>query len=209
MLEPERLMAHHAVARVSWLRSAALRANGGIVALAALLIGVATTAADEGAVLLAGLAGLVAGALAIAMGEYAVAASRAEAMGSGPAQAAPDADDPVAYHRTGHPHDLAPSPAGGLGDYHGASPLQVAITSAATFGLGASLPLSAASAFKLAAMPLGIGLVSLAGVALLAGIGARAVGLVPAHCIVRATGWAAVGLAGAYAIGRLIGPALV
>ena len=208
MLEPERMIAHHAAARVAWLRAAALRANGGIVAIAALLIGVAAAANSEGEVLLAGLAGLVAGSLALAMGEYAAAAGTPVA---DPSLCVGGDDDqhPVIHHRRGPADDLGAGPAGGLDDYHAGSALQVALTSGAGFAVGGALPLAAASAFRLPAMPLGIALVALTGAAVCAGLGARSAGLVPARCMARAASWTAAAFVAAFAIGRIFGAAMV
>lgn len=208
MLEPDRMIAEHAIARLAWLRAAALRANAGVVGLATLLVGVAAAASAEGEVLLAGLAGLVAGTLALAMGEYSIAAARAQALAE-TGRSAPDLDDPVVHHRRGPAHDLLAAAPGGLADYHGVSPLQVAATSGATFALGAALPVAAASAFRLALMPLGIATVSLVGVSLLSALGCRSAGLAPSHCVARTATWTAAALAAAFAIGRVVGPAIV
>lgn len=203
MMEPERMIAHHAVARIAWLRSAALRVNCGLVATAGLVIAVAAAVATEAEAILAGMAGLVAGALALAMAEYALTAGRAEA-----AALREDDDDLVVHHRGGPAEDLAGAP-GGLGDYNSAHPLQRAILSAGAYGVGGALPLAAASAFKLAAMPLGVALVSLAGSALLAVAGARSAGLSPRHCVLRALTWGGVIMAAAFALGRIFGVPLL
>ncbi|WP_298198983.1 VIT1/CCC1 transporter family protein [Novosphingobium sp.] len=206
MLEPERLIAHHARARLAWLRSAGLRAQGGMVALAALLVGVAAAASTEGEVLLAGLAGLIAGALATATAEYAALAAR---LGLPPQDVETDEAQLVVHRRGGPRDDLVPTATGGLGDYHGAAPLQVAATSAAGFAMGGILPLAAASAFHLGAMPLGIATVALCGVAAVSLLVARASGLVPAPYALRACTWTGAGLAGAFAVGRIVGTTLV
>lgn len=206
MLEPERLIAHHARARIAWLRAAGLRAQGGIVGLGALLVVVAAAATTEGEVLLAGLAGLVAGALGVAMTEYAALAARRDlAM----ADIEPDETALVVHRRVGPRDDLAATAAGGLSDYHGAAPLQVAATSAAGFALGGVLPLAAASAFHLSAMPLGVAVVALAGMATVSLVVARASGLVATTYVLRACTWAGAGLAGTFAVGRIIGTALI
>ncbi|MBL8881192.1 MAG: VIT family protein, partial [Phycisphaerales bacterium] len=76
-------MAHaqerHAVARIGWLRAAVLGANDGIVSTSSLIVGVAAAGADKGAVLLAGFAGLVAGAMSMAAGEYVSVSSQSDA----------------------------------------------------------------------------------------------------------------------------------
>ncbi len=209
MLEPERIIAHHAAARSAWLRAAALRAIGGAVALAALLIGMAAAASTEGEVLLAGLAGLVAGALAVAMCEYAAIAARSAGQATPPAANEAGEEELVVHRRRGPADDLVASPQGGLADYHGTAPLQGAATSAAVFALGGALPLAAASAFHLGAMPLGIGMVSLAGVAMLSAVSGRAGEGSSAGYVARATAWAAAGLAGAFMVGRIVGTALL
>lgn len=204
MMEPERMIAHHAIARINWLRAAALRVNSGIVATAGLVIGVAAAVTSEAEVLVAGMAGLLAGALALAMAEYARTAGQAEV-----ARAEDDADDLVAHHRSGLPEDLTGGPGGGLGDFNAAHAMQRAIISAGAYGIGGALPLAAASAFKLAAMPLGVALVSLAGSAVLAAAGARSAGLNPAHCVARAMTWGGAAMAAGFAFGRIFGVALL
>lgn len=198
------MIAHHAVARIAWLRSAALRANIGIVATAGLVIGVAAAAAAEAEVVLAGMAGLLAGALALAMAEYARGAGQ-----SAPATDAGSDDDPVVHHRRGLADDLLGAPGEGLGDFSSANALPRAIMAAGAYAAGGALPLAAASAFRLAAMPLGIAVVSLAGCAVLAAAGARAAGLHPAHCVARALTWASAALALAFAFGRILGVPLL
>lgn len=203
-MEPERMIAHHAVARIAWLRSAALRVNCGIVATAGLVIGVAAAAGSEAEVLLAGMAGLLAGALALGMAEYARTAGQAEAVPGSDSE-----EDLVAHHRGGAAEDLVGAPGEGLEDFNSAHAMPRAIMSAGAYGIGGALPLAAASAFKLSAMPLGVGLVSLGGSALLAAAGARAAGLNPAHCIARALTWGGGAMAVAFACGRIFGAALL
>ncbi|MBC2669968.1 hypothetical protein H7F53_12510 [Novosphingobium piscinae] len=115
----------------------------------------------------------------------------------------------MVHRRAGPRDDLVAAAAGGLGDYRAATPLQVAATSAGTFACGALLPLAAASAFHLGAMPLGIALVSLAAVAALAACGAPAGAGRPGAFALRTTTWAAAGFAGAFAAGRIVGTMLV
>lgn len=198
------MIAHHAIARINWLRASALRVNCGIVATAGLLIGVAAAAASEADVVLAGMVGLLAGALALGMAEYARTAGQAEA-----AAGDDNAEDPVAHHRSGPQDDLIGAPGEGLGDFNSAHALPRAIMSAGAYGVGGALPLAAASAFKLSAMPLGVGLVSLAGSALLAAAGARAAGLHPTHCVARALTWGGGAMAAAFAVGRIFGVPLL
>ena len=69
---------HHRVHRVGWLRAAVLGANDGIVSTASLIIGVAAAGADQQAILIAGLAGLVAGAMSMAAGEYVSVSSQSD-----------------------------------------------------------------------------------------------------------------------------------
>lgn len=217
-MEPEQIIAHHAVARASWVRAAALRMIYGVVSVGALLVGVAAAAHGEGQVLLAGLAGVWAGAIALAMAEYMSTCAQDE--GHGPAVARATAvaqDDPVAYHRTGGAHDLAGSAAPGraqgasgaaLADYRQATPLQVAVTSAGIYVVGGAVPLAAASAFALDALPLGIGLVGLGTVAVLAALRAGT-GRAAAHGALRAATWAAVAMTVTFAVGRMFGAALI
>ena len=163
---PSRHPEMHRTTRIGWLRAAVLGANDGIVSTASLILGVAAAGADAKAILIAGVAGLVAGASSMAAGEYVSVSSQSdteradlarekEVLANDPAHE--QAEMAAIYVQRG----LAPAVAGvvatqltahdalgahardelGISDTSTARPLQAALTSAATFSLGAALPL--------------------------------------------------------------------
>ena len=97
----------------------------------------------------------------------------------------------------------------GLAEMHRARPVQAALTSAATFGVGAGLPLLAAFALPLGSLPIGVSLASLLFLMLLGGIGAKAGGAPLGKGVLRVTFWGAMAMAVTYAIGSLIGNSVV
>jgi len=159
---------HHRIHHVGWLRAAVLGANDGIVSTAALVVGVAAAAADRSAVLVAGVAGLVAGAMSMAAGEYVSVSSQAD---TERADLAREADELAhneefetrelthIYRRRGLEPTLARQVAEqlmahdalaahardelGISEVVQARPLQAALASAGTFSVGALLPLLA------------------------------------------------------------------
>jgi len=162
-------MERHAVDRIGWLRAAVLGANDGIVSTASLIVGIAATNADRGAIISAGIAGLVAGALSMAAGEYVSVRSQADTEVADLAKerqelaTQPDAElDELTgiYVARGLSQDLARQVAEeltakdalaahardelGIVEHLSANPLQAAWTSALTFSVGAAVPLAAA-----------------------------------------------------------------
>ncbi|MEY4055178.1 MAG: hypothetical protein RL519_513, partial [Pseudomonadota bacterium] len=156
----------HVVERIGWLRAAVLGANDGIVSTASLIVGVAASSAGKGPILVAGLAGLVAGAMSMAAGEYVSVSSQADTESADLERERRElAEDPefeheelaAIYRGRGLNADLADQVSTalmahdalgahardelGLVEMHRARPLQAAITSAATFAVGAALPL--------------------------------------------------------------------
>lgn len=159
----------HAVDRIGWLRAAVLGANDGIVSTASLIVGIAASNADRAAIISAGIAGLVAGALSMAAGEYVSVRSQADTEAADLARereelaTQPDAelDELTAiYVARGLSEELARRVAEeltakdalaahardelGIVDHLAANPLQAAWTSALTFSVGAAVPLAAA-----------------------------------------------------------------
>lgn len=159
----------HAVDRIRWLRAAVLGANDGIVSTASLIVGIAASNADRAAIISAGIAGLVAGALSMAAGEYVSVRSQADTEAADLARereelaTQPDAelDELTAiYVARGLSEELARRVAEeltakdalaahardelGIVDHLAANPLQAAWTSALTFSVGAAVPLAAA-----------------------------------------------------------------
>jgi VIT1/CCC1 family predicted Fe2+/Mn2+ transporter len=225
---------HHLVSRIGWLRAAVLGANDGIVSTASLIVGVAAApGAQRAAVLLAGVAGLVAGAMSMAAGEYVSVSSQADTEAAdlkretGELTAHPAAEHAelaAIYQARGLEPTLAQEVARqlmthdalqahardelGITEVHAARPIQAALTSAATFGGGAAAPLVLAAVtpggFTVAAVAFG----SLLFLAVLGVIGAEAGGAGVWKVAARVTFWGAVAMAVTAGIGRLVGTAV-
>ncbi|MEN9873739.1 MAG: hypothetical protein RL186_636 [Pseudomonadota bacterium] len=220
----------HLVERIGWLRAAVLGANDGIVSTASLIIGVAAAAGEKPEVLVAGLAGLVAGAMSMAAGEYVSVSSQSDTEQADMARERVELSlMPTAeleeltqiYVARGLNYDLARQVSEalskkdafaahirdelGLSDTLTARPVQAAFTSAATFSLGAALPLAVAFAAPLGAINSSVTLASLASLALLGGIGAKVGGAGVIKPVGRVVLWGALAMALTYGIGRLVG----
>lgn len=225
-LNPE----HHLVSRTGWLRAGVLGANDGIVSTASLIIGVASAAGKPGDILIAGTAGLVAGAMSMAAGEYVSVSSQSDtehadltrerselekdheaeaqelagiyaARGVDPVTADNVARQLMARDALGaHARDEL-----GISATMTANPIQAALTSAATFTTGALLPLI----IVLIAPPDGLvaveAVASLLFLALLGAIAARAGGAPLGRATVRVTFWGALAMALTAGIGRMVG----
>ena len=223
----------HAAARIGWLRAAVLGANDGIVSTASLIIGVAASSADKAPILIAGVAGLVAGAMSMAAGEYVSVSSQADTESADLARERRElAEEPEMelaelakiYRERGLSADLANQVAValtakdalgahardelGLAEMHRARPVQAALISAATFAVGAGLPLLTAFVMPLGSLPIGVSLASLLFLMLLGGIGARAGGAPLGKGVLRVTFWGVMAMAVTYAIGSLIGASI-
>ena len=220
----------HFVTRIGWLRAAVLGANDGIVSTGALIVGVAASHADKHAVLIAGLAGLVAGAMSMAAGEYVSVSSQADTEQADLAREKQELKDfPKEEHEelvqiyTKRGLDLktaelvatelmAKDALGahardelGISEIAVARPIQAALTSAVTFSTGAALPLIAAwvtPPHLLAPVVAIVALVVLAGLGVL---GARAGGASMLHGAIRVTFWSALAMAATAGIGALFG----
>lgn len=220
----------HLVSRIGWLRAAVLGANDGIVSTASLIVGVAAASATTADVLTAGVAGLVAGAMSMAAGEYVsvssqsdteqgdLARERAEllsqpefereelaqvyvARGLDAKLAHEVADQLMASDALGaHARDEL-----GISQATTARPVQAALTSAATFAMGAALPLSMVPLLPRASLILGVAVSSLGSLALLGALGARAGGAKVTRAVVRVTFWGALAMAFTAGIGALFG----
>lgn len=220
----------HAVARIGWLRAAVLGANDGIVSTASLIVGVAAAAAAQSDVLLAGTAGLVAGAMSMAAGEYVSVSSQSDTekadlgreaqelkddpafereelakiyvnRGLDPALAAQVADQLMAKDALGaHAKDELQ-----ISDLTAARPIQAALTSAATFAVGAALPLGTVLLVPADVLVLAVTIASLAFLVVLGAVGARAGGAPMPVAIIRVTFWGAMAMALTAGIGRLFG----
>ena len=163
---PLRHTEHHRASRIGWLRAAVLGANDGIVSTGSLILGVAAAGASHGSILVTGIAGLVAGAMSMAAGEYVSVHSQADTEKSDLARERAElAEDPAAEHveltniyvSRGLEHGLAQEVANqlmakdalgahardelGISNELRARPIQAALASAASFSAGAALPL--------------------------------------------------------------------
>ena len=227
------LMIHrelHRTERVGWLRAAVLGANDGIVSTASLIIGVAAASADHTGILVAGLAGLVAGAMSMAAGEYVSVHSQADTEKADLERerrelAADDAGERMElagiYVRRGLDAKLAREVADqlmahdalgahardelGISEAMTARPLQAAVFSAVSFAVGAALPLFVTFISGDPAMIYIVAVSSLVFLALLGGVAARAGG---ANILIGATRvmfWGAMAMAVTALVGKLFG----
>lgn len=221
---------HHLVERIGWLRAAVLGANDGIVSTASLIVGVAAAAATPSDVLIAGVAGLVAGAMSMAAGEYVSVSSQADTEHADLARESAELKSNPAfeleelsqiYVQRGVEEGLARQVAeqlmakGALAaharDELGivaattARPLQAALTSAATFSVGAVMPLAMVVIAPAAALVPAVCAASLVFLALLGAIGARAGGANVWRATTRVAFWGALAMALTAGIGKLFG----
>lgn len=219
----------HFVARVGWLRAAVLGANDGIVSTAALIVGVAA-AADRSGVLLAGMAGLAAGALSMAAGEYVSVSSQADTERADTererAEIAADPEEEKRalagiYQRRGLDPDLAMQVAAalhakdplaahlrdelGFSEHTEAQPLTAAAASAASFTVGAALPMTTAALVPTEGISLWVTVLSLVFLAVLGAVGAKAGGAPIRPAVVRVTFWGAAAMAVTALVGNLFG----
>jgi VIT1/CCC1 family predicted Fe2+/Mn2+ transporter len=224
------LKEHHRSHRSGWLRAAVLGANDGIVSTASLIIGVAAASATQEQVLIAGLAGLVAGAMSMAAGEYVSVSSQADTekadlvLEEQSLEENPELEleelaeiyrerglDPELADRVARAlmdHDALAAHARdeiGLSHIQAAQPFQAAWSSAAAFTVGAALPLIAALLVTGPAQIPAVGLASLSFLAALGGIAARAGGAPILPGILRVTFWGLIAMLVTAAVGRAFG----
>ncbi len=224
---------HHRSQRVGWLRAAVLGANDGIVSTASLIVGVAAADATRSTILTAGTAGLVAGAMSMAVGEYVSVSSQRDAERADLAQERRElATDPVSelneltriYERRGLDAPLAAEVARqltdhdalgahvrdelGLTDVVAARPLQAAWSSAAAFTVGALLPLLAALASPSSPRIVVVAAAALTALAVLGALGARLGGARIGAAAARITALGALAMAVTAAIGAAVGTAV-
>jgi VIT1/CCC1 family predicted Fe2+/Mn2+ transporter len=221
---------NHLVSRIGWLRAAVLGANDGIVSTASLVVGVATAAAQPSAIMLTGIAGLVAGAMSMAAGEYVSVSSQADTERADLARERAElAGDPASEHgelaAIYVARGLAPDLAGevatqlmahdaigahardelGLVPGGHARPIQAAFTSALTFTVGAAMPLLMVLIAPAAMLVLAVAVGSLLFLAVLGGVGAWVGGAPLGKAIVRVTFWGAFAMAATAGAGALFG----
>jgi VIT1/CCC1 family predicted Fe2+/Mn2+ transporter len=221
---------NHLVERIGWLRAAVLGANDGIVSTASLIVGVAAATATQHDVLIAGVAGLVAGALSMAAGEYVSVSSQSDTERADLARERrelaehPELElDELAgiYAKRGVDQALARQVARqlmakdaltahardelGISSITAARPVQAALTSAASFSVGAAMPLLMVVVSPAGALVPVVSAASLGFLALLGAIGARAGGARVLRATARVTFWGALAMALTAGIGRLFG----
>ena len=230
MTEVRKHSERHYAERIGWLRAAVLGANDGIVSTASLVVGVAAANAARGDVLLAGMAGLVAGAMSMAAGEYVSVSSQADTEKADLAREREELDNDVELEREElaaiyvdrgiepalarqvadqlMAHDALSAHARdelGLSEMHSARPVQASLASAITFAVGAALPLALAwfgpTSFLVPVVAGG----SLLFLALLGGLAARAGGANVAVGAARVTLWGALAMAATAGVGMLFG----
>jgi len=223
----------HRTQRVGWLRAAVLGANDGIVSTASLLLGVAAADASRGEVLIAGLAGLVAGAMSMAAGEYVSVHSQADTEAADLERERRELEtDTESEHNEltaiyigrgldSHlarqvaeqlmKHDALGAHARdelGITTLLRARPIQAALASAASFAVGAALPLVVAALASATNILWWIAGASLVCLAVLGGVAARAGGASIAVGALRVTFWGALAMAVTAAVGRFVGSAV-
>ena len=223
----------HLVGRIGWLRAAVLGANDGIVSTASLIVGVAAAAATQNQVLIAGVAGLVAGAMSMAAGEYVSVSSQSDTETADLARerqelrATPELElDELTqiYVQRGVDHALARQVAEqltaegalkahardelGISDMTSARPVQAALTSAATFSVGAAMPLLMVVVSPAGTLVPIVSAASLGFLALLGAVGAKAGGANILRATARVTFWGALAMILTAGIGRLVGTAV-
>jgi VIT1/CCC1 family predicted Fe2+/Mn2+ transporter len=220
----------HRTHRTGWLRAAVLGANDGIVSTASLVLGVAAAGATSHGTLVAGVAGLVAGAMSMAAGEYVSVSSQSDteradlARESGELAANPEqehAELAGIYRKRGLDPTLAANVATqlmqhdalgahardelGISDTLTARPVQAALAAAGTFAVGAALPLLMVLLLPVAALMWGVAGASLLFLALLGFLAARVGGAPVIASIMRVTFWGALAMALTAGVGALFG----
>jgi VIT1/CCC1 family predicted Fe2+/Mn2+ transporter len=223
----------HLVSRIGWLRAAVLGANDGIVSTASLIVGVAAAATTPSSVLIAGVAGLVAGAMSMAAGEYVSVSSQSDTEEADLGRERKElSENPVfeldelaqIYVKRGvdqalarqvaqqlmkkdalgaHAHDEL-----GISAINTTRPVQAALTSATTFSAGAAMPLLMVVVAPATMLVPIVSAASLGFLALLGAIGAQAGGANVLRATIRVTFWGALAMALTAGIGAIVGKAV-
>ncbi len=224
----------HTIGRIGWLRAAVLGANDGIVSTGSLIVGVASAAADKPAILLAGSAGLVAGALSMAAGEYVSVSSQSDTENADLDRERRELRDQpefeldelaATYAQRGLAPDLAREVARqltmhdalgahardelGISELTTARPLQAALASAGTFAVGAALPMLVVLVVPADAIVSSVIAASLIFLAALGFMGARVGGSPTLKSIVRVVFWGALAMAVTAGVGSLFNTKVV
>ena len=218
----------HKISRIGWLRAAVLGANDGIVSTASLVLGVAAANAQHGDIVIAGVAGLVAGAMSMATGEYVSVSSQADTEKAALAEERLELEDDHAgeqrelaaiYVRRGLTLQLARQVAEqlmardalgahardelGISEITTARPLQAALTSALCFSLGAALPLLMVFFAPQQQLIAVVAAVALASLAFLGGLAAWAGGAPVAPGVARVVFWSALAMGVTTGVGAI------
>jgi VIT1/CCC1 family predicted Fe2+/Mn2+ transporter len=224
---------NHLIGRIGWLRAAVLGANDGLISTASLIVGVAAASPARQEILVAGIAGLVAGAMSMAAGEYVSVSSQADTEKADMARERRElAEEPESelselakiYEERGVEPELAHQVALqmmakdafaahtrdelGISANTIARPVQAALTSAATFSAGAAFPLIVALLAPAGRITWIVSGTCLVGLAALGAIGARAGGASILKPTLRVVFWGAVAMLATAAIGSLVGRAV-
>jgi VIT1/CCC1 family predicted Fe2+/Mn2+ transporter len=220
----------HMVHRIGWLRAAVLGANDGILSTASLVVGVATAGSGRSAVLVAGLAGLVAGAMSMAAGEYVSVSSQADAERADLARETRELQEKPAaeldeltriYMERGLDEDLAGRVATqlternalgahardelGISEVVAANPVQAAIVSALTFAIGAIVPIIIVLLAPASHVTLVVAVTTLVALTILGGLGASAGGASIFKGALRVTFWGALAMIATAIVGSVFG----
>jgi VIT1/CCC1 family predicted Fe2+/Mn2+ transporter len=220
----------HMVHRIGWLRAAVLGANDGILSTASLVVGVATAGSGRSAVLVAGLAGLVAGAMSMAAGEYVSVSSQADAERADLARETRELQEKPAaeldeltriYIERGLDEDLARRVATqlternalgahardelGISEVVAANPVQAAIVSALTFAIGAIVPIIIVLLAPASHVTLVVAVTTLVALTILGGLGASAGGASIFKGALRVTFWGALAMIATAIVGSVFG----
>lgn len=223
----------HYSQRIGWLRAAVLGANDGIVSTASLIVGMAAAEASRGQVLIAGVAGLAAGAMSMAASEYVSVSSQADAEKADLERERHELETNESfelqelediYVNRGLDRSLAKQVAEqltrhdalgahardelGLTETHAARPIQAALASAAAFVAGAAVPVGVALATPRSSMSLAVSSASLVSLAMLGGLAASAGGAGMIRGAARVTLWGALAMALTALVGRAFGAIL-
>ncbi|WP_131196252.1 VIT1/CCC1 transporter family protein [Lichenihabitans psoromatis] len=221
---------HHVTDRLGWLRAAVLGANDGVLSTSSLIIGVASAQGTPRNILIAGVSGLVAGAMSMAAGEYVSVSSQADSEHADIARETrelrDDRDGEVTelaaiYVERGLDKGLAVQVAEqlmardalaahardelGISPANAARPVQAALASAASFAVGAALPLAMALLTPTGYVVGSVAVASLLFLALLGGVGAKIGGAGMLRAAIRVTFWGALAMAVTAGIGMIFG----
>ncbi len=230
---PRLHLERHVVSRIGWLRAAVLGANDGIISTASLIVGVAAATPAASDVLIAGVAGIVAGAMSMAAGEYVSVSSQSDTEQADLAREQRELDDDTTHEHEelaqiyvgrGVSPDLARLVATqlmdrdalgahardelGISELTTAQPVQAAMTSAATFAVGAAMPLAMVLVAPAGLLVPVVTAASLLFLAVLGAVGARAGGANVLRATARVTFWGALAMALTAGIGALVGHAV-